>query len=92
MKFIYVSDFKTKAIGISVFLGRNFTTWWKNRFFEKYKKNGTKLPHYVREILGLPHLDVKVMEVAKTKQDDKKHLLFCLTFHQIWLINVVDGY
>jgi len=26
-----------------------------------------KLPHYVRENLGLPHLDVKVMEVAKTK-------------------------
>jgi hypothetical protein len=31
------------------------------------------------------------MEVAKTKQDEKKHLLSCLTFHQIWLINVVDG-
>jgi hypothetical protein len=42
-----------------------------------------KLPHYVRENLGLPHLDVKVMEVAKIKLDDQKHLLSCLTFHQI---------
>jgi hypothetical protein len=38
------------------------------------KKKGTKLPHHVGENVGSSHFDVEVMEVAKTKQDDKKHL------------------
>ncbi len=39
-----------------------------------------------------PYLDVEVMEVARTKQDSQKVLLFRLKSSQIWFINVVDGH
>ncbi len=66
--------------------GENCTKKFLGKFFAKVsiflRKNSCKSPY----------LDAEVMEVAGTKQDSQKVLLFCLTSSQIWFINVVDGH
>lgn len=37
-----------------------------------------------------PYLDKEFPFIARTKQDSKQTLLYCLTYSQIWLIPHVD--
>jgi hypothetical protein len=81
-----------------LFFGWIFALHWHLKIrWELYKgffgKVFSKSLHFWRKNSHKsPYLDVEVMEVARTKQDSQKVLLFCLTSSQIWFINVVDGH